>query len=466
MSPLNRGATQTVTTATAQRLVLAAFRLTVLRGPDLGLSWLATNSMAVIGGDPSAQVVLTDPTVSRFHCEIAVIDGRIRLRDLGSRNGTVVGQVAVTVGWLHDGAVLQLGNTDVRFDIADTELALPLSPDHRFGLLVGRSAAMRRAFALLEGAARSDASVVLLGETGTGKDAAAESIHLQSARREKPFVVVDCSAIPADLLENELFGHERGAFTGAHQAQEGLFESAEGGTVLLDEIGEMPLSLQPKLLRVLERREVKRVGGTRVIPIDVRLIAATNRDLRTEVNEKRFRADLFYRLNVLEVCLPPLRERQDDLPLLVEHLLGSIVHTADIGAMLSMSTFADSLAGHPWPGNVRELRNHLERCVAMRTTAPLPPSPSPSPSSTATTPLPPALPDTSLPIKAARDAWTRELERRYVETLLARHDGSVAAAARDAGVDRMYFYRLLWRYGLKEPRAPKDAAAATDADEH
>jgi DNA-binding NtrC family response regulator len=421
----------------------------VVRGPDAGLSVRSTSDTVIVGSDPHAGLVLHDPTVSRFHCEVAVVDGRVRLRDLGSRNGTVVGGVAVGSGHLLDGAILQLGNSDVRFELDAGEVRLPLHEAEGFGALVGRSASMRRAFSLIATAARSDAPVLLLGETGTGKDAAACAIHEASARADKPFVVVDCSAIPAELIESELFGHEKGAFTGATTAREGLFEAADGGTVLLDEIGELPLLMQPKLLRVLESRTVKRVGGTRAIPIDVRVIAATNRDLRVEVNEKRFRPDLFYRLAVLEIPLPPLRERTEDLPLLVERLL--LHHDAATRRPLLDPAFIAGLAGHTWPGNVRELRNHLERCLAMREALPassssLPPS-SPSESSMPTSS---ALPATDLPLKEARDAWTRQLERRYVEAVLERHAGNVAAAARAAGVDRMYFYRLLWRHGLRE----------------
>jgi two-component system, NtrC family, response regulator GlrR len=446
-----RGATRAVVVAGATHLGVSAFRLTVVRGPDVGLSLRSTSDSVIVGSDDHAGLVLRDPTVSRFHCEIAVVDGRVRLRDLGSRNGTVVGGVAVVSGHLLDGAVLQIGNSDVRFDLDDAEVRLPLHDAEGFGPLVGRAASMRRAFSLIATAARSDVPVLLLGETGTGKDAAASAIHEASTRADKPFVVVDCSAIPAELIESELFGHEKGAFTGATTAREGLFEAADGGTVLLDEIGELPLLMQPKLLRVLESRSVKRVGGTRSIPIDVRVIAATNRDLRVEVNEKRFRPDLFYRLAVLEIALPPLRERSEDLPLLVERLLAH--YDVATRAPLLTPAFIEGLAGHAWPGNVRELRNHLERCLAMREALPassLSLSSSSSSSPGAAVPSSSSLPDTALPLKDAREAWTRQLERRYVEVVLAQHHGNVAAAARAAGVDRMYFYRLLWRYGLRE----------------
>jgi DNA-binding NtrC family response regulator len=302
---------------------------------------------------------------------------------------------------------------------------------------------MRRAFALLERAATSDATVLLEGETGTGKEVAAESIHMESARRDGPFVVVDCAAIPQELLESELFGHEKGSFTGAMSAREGAFEAASGGTIFLDEIGELGLDLQPRLLRVLERKQVKKVGSNRYVPVDVRVVAATNRNLWREVNERRFRSDLYYRLAVVEVRLPPLRERREDLAKLVEHLLSTLGAAGSEGATsLVTDSFLAELARHEWHGNVRELRNYLERCLALRERLPLG-------QDAVDAPAHGDLPDVNQPLKIARERWTRILERRYVEAVLARHGGNVAAAAREAGVDRMHFYRLLWRYGLR-----------------
>jgi transcriptional regulator with PAS, ATPase and Fis domain len=320
-------------------------------------------------------------------------------------------------------------------------MRLPLSAKDAFGSLVGRSVPMRRMFEILERVAGTDATVLMEGETGTGKEAAAESLHRESARRDGPFVVVDCAAIPSELLESELFGHERGAFTGATTARTGVFEMASGGTLFLDEIGELSLDLQPKLLRALESREIKRVGGDRAVPVDVRIVAATNRSLRAEVNDKRFRSDLYYRLAVVELRLPPLRERAEDLPLLVEALLSSLgaSHHPESKKLRSAPFLAD-LGRHAWPGNVRELRNYMERCIALGETAPL--------GAESSGPID-GLPDLKRPLKVAREQWTRAFERRYVEGMLQKHDNNVTAAAREAGVDRMYFYRLLWRYGLR-----------------
>jgi transcriptional regulator with PAS, ATPase and Fis domain len=280
--------------------------------------------------------------------------------------------------------------------------------------------------------------VLLLGETGTGKEAVAESLHRESQRRNEPFIVVDCGAIPPNLLESELFGHVRGAFTGAVASREGAFEAANGGTLFLDEIGELPIDLQPKLLRALEAREVKRVGAKDYTAIDARIIAATHRDLAAEVNTQKFRSDLYYRLAVLEVRLPPLRERLEDLPELVEHMLKSL-GAADKpeAALCRTPEFLADLRRHSWPGNVRELRNYVERCLALNQMQPL----------GGADELP--VVDVTQPIKIARDRWTRAFERRYLEEILERHGGNVAAAARAAGVDRIYFYRLLWRHGLR-----------------
>jgi DNA-binding NtrC family response regulator len=416
----------------ARHALVQRFVVRVVRGPDAGRSAPSRGARLVIGSEPGADLPLADPAVSRFHCEIVVADGAIHLRDLGSRNGTRVDGVTVIDAVLHAGAVIALGRSELIFEAAPDHVRVPLSAEARFGSMVGRSTAMRAAFALLERAAASDATVLLTGETGTGKEAAAESLHLAGARRDGPFIVVDCGSIPPALLEAELFGHDRGAFTGAVGERTGAFEAASGGTIFLDEIGELALDLQPKLLRALERREVKRLGATRYAPVDVRVIAATHRDLRAEVNARTFRADLYYRLAVVELGLPALRDRLDDLPLIVEALMAG--HPE-----LTRPGFVAHLQQHRWPGNVRELRNYLERCLALGVElAPPPASPEAAP----------AL-DASTPLRAAREEATRRFERGYLEDLLRRHGANLAAAARAAGVDRAHLYRLLWKHGLR-----------------
>ena len=418
-------------------ILVRQFRLLVSDGPDRGVRYETGRERVVLGTHKSADLLLHDATMSRFHCEIALVDGQPILTDLGSRNGSAVDGVPVLRAPLRDGATLLLGRTRLRFEIGDEKVKVPLSERERFGLLVGRSHAMRAAFARLEHAAGSDTPVLLLGETGTGKDLAAESIHQASARHEGPFVIVDCGALAPSLIESELFGHERGAFTGADRDRTGAFEAAHGGTLFLDEIAELGLELQPKLLRVLERREVQRIGSSRRRRIDIRVIAATNRSLRTEVNARRFRSELYYRIAVLEVVLPPLRERLDDLPTLVESLLASFGEVAPgARAFLRSPAFLEELRRHRWAGNVRELRNYLECCLATQDGAQLRP-PSGRHEELGV--------DGSAPLRLAHERWLRS----YLEDLLRRHGDNATSAARAAGIARSQLYRLLARCGLR-----------------
>lgn len=323
----------------------------------------------------------------------------------------------------------------------------------RFGRLIGVSPAMQRVFRLLRAGAESDVTVLIQGETGTGKELAAEAIHQHSARASSPYVVVDCAAIPSELIESELFGHVRGAFTSAVADRAGAFESADGGTVFIDEIGELPLDLQPRILRVLERRQIKRVGGSSVKTVDVRIIAATHRDLAAEVSAGRFREDLFFRLNVLNVVLPPLRERREDIVAIAEHLLS--------GSGLELREDARArLAAHSWPGNVRELRNIVERGAAIserffRVPADLDPKPAqvkkPPPRPAAPPPLAGAITEPlwrGRSFKDAREAVLEDFERGYVAALLREHQGNVSAAARAAGIHRNLLHRMIARYKL------------------
>jgi DNA-binding NtrC family response regulator len=338
------------------------------------------------------------------------------------------------------GAALALGDDSPVF----SEGREPRSERERFGRMVGGSQIMRTVFETIERAAASEATVLLEGETGTGKEISAEAVHRGSRRRDKPFLVVDCGAIPPQLLESELFGHERGSFTGAVTSRQGVFEAAGGGTVFLDEIGELSIDLQPKLLRVLERREVRRIGTNQHVPVNVRLVAATNRSLREQVAARKFRSDLYYRLAVVEIRLPPLRERVGDLPLLVEHIARNL-GPLDQEAMQAIGSpeFLAKLSRHDWPGNIRELRNHLERCVALHEFI------APKPSTDGAVPTPESEVGIGRPLREARDGWVNSFEKRYLEELLRVNDNRVSVAARAAGVDRIYFYRLLWKHGLR-----------------
>jgi transcriptional regulator with PAS, ATPase and Fis domain len=393
----------------------------------------------VIGTHPSCDLALGDPTVSRFHCDLTIGDGAVTVRDLGSKNATRVHGLAVVEARLEGNVTLTLGHTELALALSESFTELPLAQRESFGDLVGRAPATRALFAQLERAAESDVTVLLTGETGTGKELAARAIHAASTRKEAPFVVVDAGAIPHSLIDGELFGHERGAFTGADRARPGVFELAEGGTVFLDEIGELPTDLQPKLLRVLERKEVHRLGAAQPTPVDVRIVAATNRNLHAEVNAGRFRADLFYRLAVLEVHLPPLRERLDDIPLLVEAFLRSTnLQDAPEAAPLREDKLLAELQRYAWRGNVRELRNYLERSLI-------------APAEIVVGPgweAPPEI-DTNQKLAAVREAWVRYVERRYIVEMLDKNGGNVSAAARAAGTDRAHFYRIMAACGLR-----------------
>jgi DNA-binding NtrC family response regulator len=377
--------------------------------------------------------------MSKFHCEIRIANGAATIRDLGSRNGTLVDHVRVIEAPLRDGASLTLGRTTLRFDLGTREVELALSPRARFGRLVGGSVAMRAAFAHLEAVAASTATVLLQGESGTGKELAAEALHTESGRRDGPFVVVDCGAIPANLLEVELFGHEAGAFTGATARRIGAFEAASGGTLVLDELGELALDLQPKLLRALDRHEIQRVGSSERIATDVRVIAATNRNLREEVNAHRFRSDLYFRLAVVPITLPPLRERTEDLPALIDALLSDLdAVSSPAAAPLRSGELLPELLRHRWPGNVRELRNYVEAALVRENYA------------VARDAVDDELAiDVTEPLRVVRDRWLRHVERRYLEQLLVAHSNNVTAAARAAGVDRVHLHRLLGRAGLR-----------------
>ena len=319
----------------------------------------------------------------------------------------------------------------------------------------------------MEKAAASDATVLLEGETGTGKGQAAEAIHHASARAGKPFVVVDCGAIPANLLESELFGHEKGAFTGAQAKRAGAFEETAGGTIFLDEIGELPLDLQPKLLRAIENRHVRALGTSVYRPVDVRIIAATNRDLRAEVNQSRFRADLFFRLSVVRIVMPPLRQRPEDMELLVRKLLRGLGAGEAILARFCAPDFVAGLSRSAWPGNVRELRNYLERCLVFEEPMPLSEDPGTGPAIT----VPPSLAasatgaasavDPAVEYTEARRQALEAFERAYVRELLNAHGGRVSAAARAAGIGRVYLYRLMRRHGVAGARGDGDSDDAS-----
>jgi transcriptional regulator with GAF, ATPase, and Fis domain len=398
--------------------------------------------------------VLTDPSVSRRHASFTRSSGRIRVRDRGSRNGIYCGGTKVIEADVQLGAVLRLGNTALALQPRWYVREVPPSQQTRFGELIGGSLAMRQVFAILERVAPTEVTVLVQGETGTGKELVARSIHRASPRAERPYVVFDCGTIPRELVESELFGHRRGAFSGAIDDRSGAFGCADGGTIVLDEIGELPLELQPKLLRVLETSEVRRVGDDAPRRVEVRVIAATNRNLQGELRRGRFRADLLYRLEVVKVELPPLRYRLEDVPLLTAHLLRDKLPAEDRidGPGIEL------LTSYNWPGNVRELRNVLTRAMAV---ASRPGQPTrfgdlvfnlgPLESEPLTLGLTYPGVASSLPYKEAKARLLAEFERAYVETLLDRHHHRITAAAQAAGLSRKHLYELMRRASGEEP---------------
>jgi DNA-binding NtrC family response regulator len=419
-----------------------SFAIDVVEGPAVGMEWRSDGDRCSVGSDPSNEIVIGDPTVSRFHCEIVIDRSReIHVRDLGSKNGTSLDGVRICDGIPRRGSLIRVGRSALRFQLGKTLNRVPLSEASEFGQLVGSSVPARAAFAVLERAAQSNASVLLEGETGTGKEAAARSLHEASARAEGPYVIVDCGAIPGNLLESELFGHERGAFTGATDRRVGAFEEAGGGTIFLDEIGELAVDLQPKLLRVLEQHEIKRVGSNTYHPVDVRVVAATNRDLRSEVNNGRFRSDLYYRLSVIRLRLPALREHLEDIPRLVSHFLDRMDASEDLSKRLQSEEFLRGLQSYAWKGNVRELRNYLDGCIALQEAVPL--------ADRAAVPGGGLRIDLDAPFTEARRAAIDQFEQSYVERMLRRTKGNVSAAARAAGIGRVYLYKLIKRHNLR-----------------
>ena len=416
------------------------FVLVVMR-PD-GAERVAIDGTLLVGKHPENDVVIDAPGVSRYHLELRAERDAVRVKDAGSKNGTYYDGARITDVRLQGGATLRVGGPtgpELRIGL-DRSPKLRASTAHRFGPLVGRSLPMRQAFSLLERIAPSKTTVLVTGETGTGKELVARAIHEASPRAAGPYVVVDCGAIAASLLESELFGHARGAFTDAREDRKGAFEAADGGTLLLDEVGELPIDLQPKLLRVVESRTIQRLGENHRRPVDVRLIAATHRALDAEVHAGRFRQDLYFRLAVVTLELPALRQRGDDVLILAQHIL------EELGARDAVDLsgpIGRALVEYAWPGNVRELKNAIERAIHLGAEHALP-----AEGSTPVTTEDPTDP-TELPFKKAKERLVLAFERAYVERLMDRHGGNVSAAARDAQIDRNYLYRLLDKHRIQ-----------------
>ncbi len=413
----------------------------------------------VVGTSPECDLVVADPRVSRHHCEVALTAEGIVLRDLGSKNGTLVGKLAVREALLPPDVTVTLGGSELVVRRAGAPTRIAMSPTGSFGGALGQSYVMRALFARLARAAATKQTILLLGESGTGKEVLGRAIHDESPRKGGPFVVLDCGAVSANLVESEIFGYARGAFTGAAGARGGLLEEANGGTLFIDEIGELPLDLQPKLLRALEARQVRRLGANEWKPFDARIVAATHRDLRARVTEGTFRQDLYYRLAVVEVRVPALRERKEDIPALVARFLAAHdpPRTLDDLPPHALSL----LAAHGFPGNVRELRNLVARLVLFPDLGLDLPGVTAGDRGAAVpgqAPPPPAAPGgegdrlgplTTLPLPVAREMVMERFERGYLAAKLEQHGGNISRAADAMGVSRQLVHRLLDRYGMR-----------------
>jgi DNA-binding NtrC family response regulator len=452
--------TQLFTDDASGQLVERGFQLKVVGGPDAGLLQVLDEGTTMVGTHADNAIVLTDATVSRYHLELRVRKDGIHVRDLDTTNGTRHGGAKLGQVVLTGAARLRLGkHTEIDIEPVDAPVSLDEWPGDRFGDVLGATPVMKKLFAMLGRVAPTEATILLEGETGTGKEALAEAIHRESARRAGPFIVVDCGVIPHELIASELFGHARGAYTGATNDKKGLIESANGGTLFLDEIGELALDLQPQLLRVLDRRQVRRVGENQAVDVDIRVIAATHRDLRAMVKAGTFREDLYYRLAVVRTTLPPLRDRPADVAALAAHFAAQQGH----GDFVLSPGLLDQLQRHPWPGNVRELRNVVDRALSLGTAGleelgggadeDTADSHAPAPGDVVA-PMASGTPAEVLemPFKEAKASLIESFERDYLTHLLARHRGNISRAAAEAGIDRNYIHRLVKKYGLEVER--------------
>jgi len=432
-------------------------RLVVVEGPNVGQELLFTKPIVRLGTNEKNDLILDDNTISRFHCEIRRIRDEYLLVDHDSTNGTYVGNLRVREAYLYANCDFSLGNSVIRFEPLIEEIQVVPLENNRYGELIGGAPRMCEIYGLIDKIAPSELSVVIEGETGTGKELVARAIHQFSRRSQGPLVIFDCSAFPENLLESELFGHEKGSFSGAVRTHRGVFERAEGGTIFFDELGEMSTSLQPKFLRALESGEIRRVGGERTIRVDVRVVAATNRNLAHMVEDGSFRQDLYYRLAKVRLTLPPLRKRIQDLELLINHFLNDL---RDKNPMTRARCFSEEallvMRGYDWPGNIRELRNVVERATAFCDGDQITPEDLPSDlqarlGRTTRSHSVVAAVDPGTGLKEAKESMVARFERDYLVGLLERHNMNISRVAREAGIDRRHVYRLIKKYEITIP---------------
>ncbi len=436
--------------------------LRVKTGPDAGAQSTVARSRITIGRSAVNDLVLTDSSISGTHAEIVLGDTGVQMHDLGSTNGSYIGGIRIRSAWIEPGMTIKFGKTEVELLSAD-EVQVPISGEDHFGAMYGASPSMREVFAILERVAPTEMSVLIGGETGTGKELVARGMHDESARHKGPFVVLDCGSLPRELAEAAILGHKKGSFTGAVNDRPGCFEEADGGTLFLDEIGELPLDLQPKLLRVLDRREVQRIGESQVRKVDVRVVAATHRDLRMMVGQGSFREDLYFRLSVMTVDLPPLRDRGDDVVMLAERFLEEMVRTMN-GAMPKLSfsdTAREALQAEKFPGNVRQLKNIVQRAAHLCRNAVIEPNDlhlgrredrpvASNENKSGGQGIDPALYEA--PFKESKQVMVDTFERAYFARLLAKTDHNLSRAAAEAGITRYYLRELLKRLGMHRTR--------------
>lgn len=419
-------------------------QLVVIEGPDMGRALRVETEALIVGTDEVCDLRLTDDRVSGRHLSVLRMPSGYEVKDLGSRNGTIYQGSALTEAVLRPGATLKIGRSFLRLQPMPQAIEVSPSQSRRLGEMVAESLAMREVFAVLELAADSDVSVLLEGETGVGKELAARAVHEASSRRRGPFVAVDCSALPETLIDSELFGHIKGAFTGATGSRKGAFQRASGGTLFLDELGTIPSHVEARLLRAVEERVVRPVGADTERPVDVRIIAASRHDLLARVTEGSFRPDLYYRLSVVRVIIPPLRQRREDIAPIVQELL----HRRGFEADSTTGPWLDRLFAHEWPGNVRELRNLVDRALALAPRAQSIEDLNLDPEQTHIGQGEPLVIRTDLPYAEAKQQLLEVFERRYLTDLLGRCGGNLSAAARESGLDRKHLRTLARRHGL------------------
>ncbi len=426
--------------ANIEKLQAPRFELVVQRGANKGESLSWESLILRVGAAPDNDLVLDDSTVSRHHFRIELDPRGYRLRDLNSKNGVVVQDIPVRDCYLPPSCRITVGDTVLKYKEGREKIDLELVKENRLGELLGASSQMRHLFALVRRVANTSATVLIEGDSGTGKELTARALHDLSARGSKSFEILDCSAIPESIIESELFGHVKGAFTGAVERRKGAVENAAGGTLFLDEIGELPLQVQGKVLRLIERKEVKSVGADSFRQVDVRIVAATNRNLREEVANGNFREDLYYRLAVVKLRIPPLRERTEDIPLLVDHFLDFFSQRDGHHYTISHQMLQRLLA-YDYPGNVRELRNLMERSCLFSDGVELTVEPGTRP------PIPAGGSDFAalmhLPYKEAKDNLVSSFEERYWTRLLEVCNGNISEASRQGGIHRKSLEYLL-----------------------